>query len=150
MTKAIYLDMDGTFVDLYGVADWLPQLRAENPAPYINAKPLVNLSNLAKALNKAQAKGYHIGIISWTSKGGSTKYNKAVAEAKKAWIKKHLPSVRFNEITIVDYGTPKAQAVKVKNGILFDDEEQNRKAWAGKAYNVNAIAKTINTVVKAV
>jgi len=150
MTKAIYLDMDGTFVDLYGVADWLPQLRAENPAPYINAKPLVNLSNLAKALNKAQAKGYHIGIISWTSKGGSSKYNKAVAEAKKVWIKKHLPSVRFNEITIVDYGTPKAQAVKVKNGILFDDEEQNRKAWAGKAYNVNAIAKTINTVVKAV
>ena len=150
MTKAIYLDMDGTFVDLYGVADWLPHLSAENPAPYINAKPLVNLSNLAKALNKAQAKGYHIGIISWTSKGGSAKYNKAVAEAKKAWIKKHLPSVCFNEITIVDYGTPKAQAVKVKNGILFDDEEQNRKAWTGKAYNVNAIAKTINTVVKAV
>lgn len=150
MTKAIYLDMDGTFVDLYGVADWLPQLRAENPAPYINAKPLVNLSNLAKALNKAQTMGYHIGIISWTSKGGSAKYNKAVAEAKKAWIKKHLPSVHFNEITIVDYGTPKAQAVKVKNGILFDDEEQNRTAWTGKAYNVNAITKTINAIAKAV
>ena len=38
--NAIYLDMDGTIADLYAVPNWLKMLRAENPAPYIQAEPL--------------------------------------------------------------------------------------------------------------
>ena len=41
MEKKIWLDMDGTFVDLYGVENWLPMLRAEETTPYEIAKPLV-------------------------------------------------------------------------------------------------------------
>ena len=52
--RAIWLDMDGNFVDLYGVENWLEDLTNHNPRPYIMAKPLVCLSVLARTLNKLQ------------------------------------------------------------------------------------------------
>jgi hypothetical protein len=54
MRKAIYLDMDGTFVNLYSVNNWLEQLRAFNPTPYIEAEPLVRMASLARLLNALQ------------------------------------------------------------------------------------------------
>ena len=42
MTKTINFDMDGTFVDLYGVKNWLDYLINEDITPYKTAKPLVN------------------------------------------------------------------------------------------------------------
>lgn len=141
----IFFDMDGTIANLYGVENWLPMLIAEDTKPYTMAKPMVNMNSLARVLNRLQAQGHKIGIISWTSKGGSKKYNDAVAKAKKAWLNKHLASVKFDEIHIVAYGTPKAIFANT-NAILFDDEEPNRKAWTGKAYNVNAIIDTLKKI----
>ena len=37
-----------------------------------------------------------------------------------------MGSVLFNNIIIVDYGTEK---YTLSDGILFDDEEHNRKEW---------------------
>ena len=68
MEKAIYFDMDGTIANLYGVDGWLDMLRAYNPAPYERAKVMVNMSQLARVLNKLQKQGWHIGIVSWLSK----------------------------------------------------------------------------------
>lgn len=141
----IFFDMDGTIANLYGVENWLPMLIAENTKPYAIAKPMVNMNSLARVLNRLQKEGHEIGIISWTSKGGSETYNKAVAETKKAWLAKHLASVKFNEIHIVAYGTPKATYAN-PTAILFDDEEPNRTAWTGKAYNVNAIVETLKNL----
>ena len=134
--NAIYLDMDGTIADLYTVPSWLKMLRAENPAPYIQAKPLVRLSALARHLNRLQRKGYIIGIISWGSKHATPEYDEAVAKAKNFWLNKHLPSVKFDEIHIVPYGTPKSTVVREKNGYLFDDEENNRIEWGINAFDV--------------
>ena len=61
----IYLDLDGTVIDFYGVPNWLECLEAQDSTPYRVAKPLVNLSTLARYLNRLQARGYNIGIISW-------------------------------------------------------------------------------------
>jgi hypothetical protein len=141
----IFFDMDGTIANLYGVENWLPMLIAEDTKPYAVAKPMVNMNSLAKVLNRLQKEGHEIGIISWTSKGGSKEYNEAVAETKKAWLNKHLASVKFNEIHIVAYGTPKAIFANAE-AILFDDEEPNRKAWTGKAYNVNEIIETLKKI----
>jgi len=141
----IFFDMDGTIANLYGVKNWLPMLIAEDTKPYAVAKPMVNMNSLAKVLNRLQKEGHEIGIISWTSKGGSKEYNEAVAETKKAWLNKHLASVKFNEIHIVAYGTPKAIFANAE-AILFDDEEPNRKAWTGKAYNVNEIIETLKKI----
>lgn len=134
--NAIYLDMDGTIADLYAVPNWLKMLRAENPAPYIQAEPLVRLSALARHLNRLQRKGYVIGIISWGSKHATPEYDEAVAKAKNFWLNKHLPSVKFDEIHIVPYGTPKSTVAREKNGYLFDDEENNRIEWGINAFDV--------------
>jgi hypothetical protein len=128
------------------VADWLDYLKAEDTKPYEIAKPLFNFSAFARLLNKAKRNGYEIAVISWTARNGSEEYNKAVAEAKKAWLAKHLPSVEWDEITVVPYGTPKDNFRKSADDVLFDDEEPNRKAWNGKAYDVNNIIEILKEI----
>ena len=78
----INFDMDGTIADLYGVKNWLPYLEAEDTTPYAIAKPLLNLSALARKLNALQKNGYRLAIISGTSKSGSKEYNERVTEVK--------------------------------------------------------------------
>ena len=148
MDKAIYFDMDGTIANLYGQADWLKELRASNPAPYEQAETMVNMSALARVLKKLQKQGWHIGIVSWLSKGATKEYDMAVQKAKYAWLYKHLPSIEFDEIKIVTHGTPKSTAVSIANGILFDDEENNRKEWKGQAYDEKEILKILKNLVK--
>ena len=131
MTKKIWFDMDGTIANLYAVEGWLPMLRAYDPTPYAQAEPMVNMSALARLLHKAQRLGYEIGIISWLSKEPTAEYNMAVTQAKIEWLEMHLPSVEWNEIHIVAYGTPKHELCE---GILFDDEEHNRTEWGEGAY----------------
>ena len=148
MEKKIYFDCDGTFVDLYGVENWLDYLINSNPYPYMVARPLVNLSHMARLIHKAQKEGYKVGIISWLSKSGSEEYDRLVTTAKSEWLKKHLPSVTFDEIHIVKYGTSKASLGK---GILFDDEEKNRKEWeekSGEAYDVTDMLLTLRNILR--
>ena len=89
MYKAIYFDMDGTIADLYGVENWLDCLIAGQTKPYREAKPLVNMRQLAKLLNTLQAQGWKIGVISWLSKSGSDEYGDRVAKTKEKWLAKH-------------------------------------------------------------
>ena len=145
MNKRIWFDMDGTIADLYGVENWLPMLQASDPTPYIVAKPLVRLSTLAYMLNKLKASGYRVGVISWLSKSGTPAYNAVVTAAKVAWLRKHLPSVAFDDIKIVPYGVNK-NLFNAGDDILFDDEEPNRNNWTGTAYNVNNIIETLKTL----
>ena len=145
MNKAIYFDMDGTIADLYGVENWLSYLIERTPLPDEIAKPLIRLSALARKLNKLQALGWKIGVVSWLSKEDNPDYNKVVTEAKKMWLKKHLASVHFDDVKIVSYGTPKSTVVN-EIGILFDDEERNRIEWnnaGGNAYDVNNILEVL-------
>ena len=146
MYKAIYFDMDGTIADLYGVENWLDYLVAGQTKPYREAKPLVNMRELGKLLNKLQAQGWHIGVISWLSKGGSDEYGDRVAKAKENWLKKHLGSVHFDEVKIAKYGTPKQFLADHAFGILFDDEQPNRDAWVGEAYDVHNILSVLTAI----
>ena len=131
--RTIYLDCDGTWIDLYGVEGWLNDLHSFNARPYREAKSLVNLSHLSRLIHRAQKKSYKVGIISWLSKDSNPKYDEEVTKAKLEWFKKHVPSVTFDEIHIVPYGVPKSSCGK---GILIDDEKKNRDEWmraGGKA-----------------
>lgn len=141
----INFDMDGTIADLYGVENWLDYLIAENTFPYANAKPLLRLSALARKLNALQRNGYNLAVISWLSKSGTEEYNEAVTEVKLRWLKEHLPSVRWNEIHIVPYGTPKQNFCYTPFDVLFDDEERNRTNWTGEAYDVQNIMEILRT-----
>jgi hypothetical protein len=142
----INFDMDGTIADLYGVENWLDYLIAENTRPYAIAKPLVNLSALARKLNALQRMGYNLAVISWLSKSGSPEYNERVTAVKMAWLAKHLPSVHWDRITIVPYGTPKENFCFSPADILFDDEERNRNNWTGRAYGVENILEILREI----
>ena len=136
MERKIWFDMDGTLCSLYEVEGWLDMLRAYDPTPYAVAKPLVNMSALARLLHKAQRLGYEVGIISWLSKCSTVEYDMAVTEVKVEWLRSHLPSVEWDEVKIVAYGTPKHELCE---GWLFDDEEHNRNAWGEGAYEPSEI-----------
>ena len=127
--RKIYLDMDGTIADLYGVENWLADLIAGNERPYREAERMVEekvLENLVKL-------GYELAIVSWLAKNSSKEYDRKVRNAKREWLKENYPNIKFTEIHIVKYGTPKSRVVKEKNGILFDDEKPNRNEWKGLA-----------------
>ena len=143
MTKEIWFDMDGTIADLYGVDGWLKMLLAEDATPYAVAKPLLNMQALARVLNNKIKEGYTVNVISWCAKNGSKTYNKLVAQAKMLWLAKHLKSVKFKRIDIVEYGSPKQIG---RNGILFDDEKPNRDSWLGVAYDTNNIIKVLQNL----
>ena len=113
---------------------------ANSPPPYTSLITVPPLIFIARELHKLQNKGIEIGIISWLSKSGTDEYNERVTVSKMKWLKKHLPSVVWNEIHIVSYGTPKSTC---GNGILFDDEEPNRKEWNGISYDVHNIIEIL-------
>lgn len=140
MTRQINFDMDGTLANFYGVDGWLECLINGDATPYAVARPLFNFSALARRLNTLQRNGYEICIISWLAKNSTADFDARVVEIKKEWLKKHLPSVKWDKITIVPYGTPKSTCGE---GILFDDEEPNRKEWKGTAYNVENILEIL-------
>jgi NAD(P)-dependent dehydrogenase (short-subunit alcohol dehydrogenase family) len=124
----IYLDMDGTFADLYAVEGWLEMLESHNPTPYAKAKPMVHMATMARYINALRKQGVKVCVLSWLAKNATDAYNAEVAEVKRKWLAKHLPSVEFDEIHILAYGTPK---YTVAEGVCFlvDDEERNRREW---------------------
>ena len=144
MIREINFDMDGTIAGFYDVENWLDYLMQEDVYPYVAARPLVNMSVLARYLNQLSRSGYVVNIISWTSRNGSDEYNERVRQAKLRWLNQHLHSVHFDNIYIVPYGTPKEF---FGSGILFDDEQRNRDNWNGIAYDVENILEILRELI---
>lgn len=141
-------DMDGTIADFYGVEGWLDALRSFSARPYAEAAPLMNFSALARQLNAAQRKGAKLVIISWCSKTSTPEFDMVVEIIKRRWLTEHLPSVRWDEIKVVPYGTNKAEVCGVdgEDFFLFDDEERNRDEWEeldGLAFNPSDITEIL-------
>ena len=147
MRKAIYFDMDGTIVNLYGQKNWLARLRKYDATPYLEAEPLVNPQLLADILLQLKRKGYVIGIISWLSKESTPAYDKAVRVAKVDWLENHFDPGFFDKIHIVKFGTPKRKVTTIRDSVLFDDNEEVRQRWGEKAYNEKAILPVLRQLV---
>lgn len=143
----LWFDLDGTLVDLYGVEGWLDYLVHSSTVPYEIARPLVSMSLFARRVNELQRRGYKIGIISWASKDATLDYVQAIEEAKRKWLKKHLPSVNWNEIIVTEYGQNKRAAVPC-DGILFDDEVMNRAQWNGASVDAVIMMETLRGLIK--
>ena len=146
MNITINFDMDGTIADLYANPNWLPMLRAFDPTPYATAKPLLRLNTLARKLNELQKQGYELAVISWLSKESNPAYDEAVTATKMAWLAEHLPSVHWDRISFIPYGTPKENYCRNPLDILFDDEERNRNNWTGRAYDVKNIMEILREI----
>jgi len=129
MTKMLVFDMDGTIADLYGVENWLADLRAENPRPYIEAKPLVDMDALNILLDAFRAQGWRIAVTTWLSKGATPAYDAEVRTAKIEWLARH--GFTYDEIHLVKYGTTKANCTRKHGGfqVLVDDNDKVRAGW---------------------
>lgn len=143
MIKEICFDMDGTIANFYGVENWLDYLTHSSTYPYAAAKPMLRMSALARKLNQLQRNGYKLKIISWTSKCGTDEFNAEIATTKLSWLDVHLHSVKFDEIHIIPYGTPKSS---FGSGILFDDECGNREEWGANAFPPELIMQILNSL----
>lgn len=141
----IWLDMDGTIADLYGVENWFEMLINKDETPYAIAKPLVRMATLARLLNKLQRNGYEICVVTALAKNSSAEYDEKVIEAKKVWLRTHLKSVKFNEVKFVPYTFTKND-VNSGNDILFDDEARHLEAWTGTAFHASRIIETLKSL----
>ena len=126
----IWLDMDGTIADLYGVEGWLNDLINYQTRPYEIAETLYMITDLIIALQALKEKGYHIGIVSWGSKNSNKDFLNKVEKAKQEWIIKHSLDHLLDKIIVAPYGTRKADLCRAYGaGILVDDEQKNRDEW---------------------
>ena len=102
MKGMIYWDLDGS-LNLFYVGSWLEDILARNPRPYIEAKCQIKEETLLHLINL----GYELGVISWLAKDSTKEYDNLVRKAKKDWLKRNYPNIKFKEIHIVKYGTLK-------------------------------------------
>ena len=144
----IYFDMDGTIADLYGVNNWLRRIRAYDAKIYAEARPLCNMSTLARKLNRIQQKGVKIGVISWGSKDKDPAFLEAVKTKKMRWLRQHLKSVSFDEIHIVEYGTHKTSFRFSSDDILFDDETGNLIDWGNGGFHPDAMENVLKVLAR--
>lgn len=136
--KVLVFDMDGTIADLYGVDNWLEDLRAENPRPYEKAKPIYPADILNTLLEIFKANGWRIVVTTWLAKGSTKEYDNLVREAKLAWLDKY--NFPYDEIHLVKFGTTKANCTRHLGGfqVLVDDNEAIRNGWhLGDTINAN-------------
>lgn len=129
MSKAICFDMDGTIADLYAVENWLPKLRAYDPAPYRDAALMWDATALKNALAALRNAGWQIIIITWLSKETDEPYKEAVRKAKREWLAAY--DIQYDHFHGVAYGATKADSVRhyIEHGVLVDDNAAVRNGW---------------------
>ena len=128
MQKMIVFDLDGTIVDLYGVENWEPMLRAESVIPYIRAKPMCDMEKLREVLLKLSAHGWEIRVVTWLAKDSSNAYKAMVTAAKREWLKHY--NFPVDKCHFIQYGATKANSVRgAYPAILIDDNRKVRKGW---------------------
>lgn len=141
--KMVVFDMDGTIADLYGVENWLTDLRRYNAMPYRKAEPMWDMVELAQVLNQVQAIGIEVRIVTWLSKDTNADYDRAVRQAKQDWLQFY--EFPFDHFHGVQYGATKADSVRRylaedESAILFDDNAKVRQGWhMGEAIDPNEV-----------
>lgn len=125
----VYLDMDGTIADLYGIENWLPRLRNSDETIFLECKPLITENEL---FERFPTEKYEICVLSMTPLGATADYCKNVENQKNAWLDKFFPSI--TKRIYKAYGHNKNLKNSI-SAILVDDSEPIRNSWKGKAIN---------------
>lgn len=135
MKKLLVFDMDGTIADFYRVEGWLEHLKEESTLPYRVANAMYNMEEMREVLEKLKSKGWIVAVTTWTAMHSTKKFSKEVAKEKIEWLKRF--NFPYDELHIVEYGTPKHEVTNGDIQILFDDNDEVRQEW--KANNQIAI-----------
>lgn len=129
MKKTVYLDMDGTIANLYGIENWLPRLRAEDKTIFLECEPMISEKEL---LNKFPTENFEMKILSMTPLNATENYCLNVINQKNEWLNKYFPSI--TKRIYKPYGHNK-NLKNSENAILIDDSEPIRNSWRGIAIN---------------
>ena len=125
--KIVYLDMDGTIADLYGINNWLERLRDEDSTIFTECETLIT----EKALfDLYPVEKYEIRILSMTPKKATKRYRMSVIAQKNEWLDTHFPHIKKR--IYLPYGHNKNLKNSV-NKILIDDNEIIRNNFRGMA-----------------
>jgi hydroxymethylpyrimidine pyrophosphatase-like HAD family hydrolase len=150
MDKMLVFDMDGTIADLYNVENWLEMLRANNPTPYIVARPIYDTFSLNNILELLKAQGWKIAVVTWVSQNCDDDFKQAIRLAKTDWLNRY--NFPYDELHIVKYGTTKANCVRkfIGRKVLVDDNEKVRQGWNGETINANEniLEQLVNLLVE--
>ena len=125
----VYLDMDGTIADLYGIENWLPRLRSADKTIFLECTPIITEKELLSHFPKEQ---YEIRILSMTPKDAPIEYCENVKQQKNVWLDKYFPSLTHRIYKA--YGHNK-NLKNSANAILIDDSKPIRESWNGIAIN---------------
>ena len=123
----VYLDMDGTIADLYGMKNWLEKLENEVEGLFLGCKPLVSEDELEYIF---PSDIYELRVCSMTPKDATDEYCQVVIKEKNQWLDKYFPSITHR--VYMAYGNNK-NLRNSKNHILVDDNETIRNTFKGKA-----------------
>ena len=125
--QIVYLDMDGTIADLYGISDWLGKLRREEKNLFLSCNAFITEEDLFKIFPPEL---FDIRILSMTPKGASEEYCKRVVYEKNVWLDLFFP--RITKRIYLKYGNNK-NLKNSKNHILIDDNKIIRENFRGIA-----------------
>ena len=125
----VYLDMDGTIADLYGIANWLDRLHNEDETIFTECAPLITEKELLK---RFPAEKYEIKILSMTPLGATDEYCENVANQKSAWLDRYFPTL--TKRIYKKYGHNKNLKGSA-SAILVDDSAPIRATFRGTALN---------------
>ena len=145
----IYLDMDGTFYNLYEIDGWLNELLTESKNIFTKGNALYKIEDLQKTFENVSSK-YELGIITWTPKECRKTYVGNTAKQKYKWLRENDLIKYFSKIVMIEYGKEKYKYMK-ENDILIDDDmknittakENNRKAIHTNGTDLIEILETI-------
>jgi len=132
----VYLDMDGTIADLYGIENWLPRLRASDNKIFLECEPMIDEETLFRTFPEET---HDIRILSMTPKDASMEYCEDVINQKNAWLDRYFP--KLQKRIYRKYGNNKNLRNSV-NALLVDDSEPIRNTWKGIAINPKNLWET--------
>ena len=125
--RVVYLDMDGTIYNLYGINGWLKGLRSEEAGVFSHDERLITEEDQIRYFPPNR---YEIRVLSMTPKGASKKYCSQVIAEKNAWLDHYFPSL--TKRIYRTYGNNKNLAHS-EDKILVDDSEAIRSTFRGIA-----------------
>ena len=125
--QVVYLDMDGTIANLYGMNNWLENLINEVEGLFLECEPFITEEEL---LNYFPSEEYELRICSMTPLNATKEYCQVVINEKNQWLDKYFPSITHR--VYMAYGNNKNLKNTV-NHILIDDNETIRNSYKGLA-----------------